>query len=219
MLDAISTLVRNVTIIVIIAGFLEMLLPNGEIKRFVKVVLGLFILVSMLNPLLSLFDKKVVSEVLAWQDTTENSKLNSILSQGEKISAEMNQKALDMYRKNLAKQIETMVKLVKGVAWVEANVNMEINKANPSYEAIDKVVLVVGMMKKEGEKEEGEEIKKIKPIKVEISHSEKKISDDPDQKELKEQIKATLKNFFNLKEEQIEILVMSQQEEEMKNEQ
>lgn len=215
MLDAISTLVRNVTIIVIIAGFLEMLLPNGEIKRFVKVVLGLFILVSMLNPLLGLFDKKVVSEVLAWQDTTGNSELSSILNQGEKMSAEMNKKALDMYRENLAKQIETMVKLVKGVAWVEASIDMKINKINPSYEAIDKVVLVVGMMKKE----EGEEIKNIKPIKVEISHSEKSFSSDPDQKELKEQIKATLKNFFNLEEEQIEILVMSQQEEEMKNEQ
>ncbi|MEL7564234.1 MAG: stage III sporulation protein AF [Dehalobacterium sp.] len=214
MLDAISNLVRNVTIIVIIAGFLEMLLPSGEIKRFVKAVLGLFILVSMLNPLLGLFDKNVVSEVLAWQDPMESSELSTILGQGEKISQEMNEKALEMYRKNLAKQIETVVKLIKGVAWVEADVQMAINNSNLNYEAIDKVVLVVGMIGNEGEKEG---IDKIEPIKVEISGPKNNFSENPDQKEMEEQIKDSLKNFFGLREEQIDILMMSQQEEEIKS--
>lgn len=212
MLEAISDLVRNVTIIVLIAGFLEMLLPSGEIKRFVKVVLGLFILVSMLNPLLGLFDKKVVSEVLAWQDPIKDSELSTILGQGEKISEEMNKKAVDMYSKNLAKQIETVVKLVKGVAWVEADVQMAINKSNPNYEAIDKVVLVVGMVEKEGEKEG---IDKIEPIKVEISSPKNDFSENPDQKEIEEQIKDTLKNFFSFREEQLDVLIMSHQEEEI----
>ena len=158
MLDAISDLVRNVTIIVLIAGFLEMLLPSGEIKRFVKTVLGLFILVSMLNPLLGLFDKNVVSEVLAWQDPIKGAELSTILGRGEELSEEMNEKAVDMYSNNLAKQIETVVKLVKGVAWVEADVQMLIDKTNPSLKAVDKVVLVVGTAAKEGVKEGIEKI-------------------------------------------------------------
>jgi len=214
MLDAISNLVRNVTIIVIIAGFLEMLLPTGEIKRFVKAVLGLFILVSMLNPLLGLFDKNVVSEVLAWQDPMGDSELSTILVQGEKMSQEMNEKALDMYSKNVAKQIETVVKLVKGVGWVEVDVQMAMNKANPNYEAIDKVVLVVGMV---GKEEEKEGIDKIEPIKVEISSQKNSFTENPDQREMEEQIKDSLKNFFSLREEQIDILIMSHQEEEIKS--
>lgn len=210
MLETISSLVRSVTIIVLIAGFLEMLLPSGEIKRFVKAILGLFILVSMLNPILGLFDKNVVSEVLAWQDPVQGTALSTIMVQGEEISREMNEEAVEMYGKNLAKQIETVVKLVKGVAWVEADVKMGKNQTNPGYETIDSVVLTVGTADKEAEKEG---IKEVEPIEVDISGPENTFKEDPAQEEIKAQIAETLKNFYNFREEQMDIRMMSRDEE------
>lgn len=216
MMDAISELVRNVTIIVLVAGFLEMLLPSGEIKRFVKAVLGLFILVSMLNPLLGFFDKNVVSEVLAWQDPLESTELTTILGQGEKMSQEMNEKAVDMYSKNLAKQIQTVVKLVKGVSWVEAEVFMKKSDKNPNYEAIEKVALVVRTTPN-GDEKEG--IDEIEPIKVDVSNPESTFTENADNTVIKEQILETLKNFYSLQEEQLEILIESHNEEEINSEQ
>jgi len=209
MFDAISDLVRNVTIIVLIAGFLEMLLPQGEIKKFVKAVLGLFILVSILNPLLGLFDRATVNEVLAWQDPIqETMELNSILKEGEEISREMNEKAVEMYRQNMAKQIETVVKLVRGVVWAEAEVQMKAERVSSGYEAIEKVFLRVGTDEKEEEKGG---IEKIKPINIKIDHAQEEIRENlnkPNQEEIKEQIVETLKNFYNFREEQIEINII-----------
>ena len=218
MLDTISDLVRNVTIIVLIAGFLEMLLPQGEIKKFVKAVLGLFILISILNPLLGLFDKNVVSEVLAWQDPIqENMELNSILDEGKEISEEMNKKALEMYRVNAAKQIETVVKLVKGVVWVEAEVKMAENLANQGLESIEKVVLRVGTADKEKQEES---IKEIEPIEIDLSNPPTKTTSTsgPATGEIKENIRETLMNFYSLRAEQIEIIIVPEEEEARKNE-
>jgi len=218
MLDTISDLVRNVTIIVLIAGFLEMLLPQGEIKKFVKAVLGLFILISILNPLLGLFDKNVVSEVLAWQDPIqENMELNSILDEGKEISEEMNKKALEMYRVNAAKQIETVVKLVKGVVWVEAKVKMAENLANQGLESIEKVVLRVGTADKEKQEES---IKEIEPIEIDLSNPPTKTTSTsgPATGEIKENIRETLMNFYSLRAEQIEIIIVPEEEEARKNE-
>lgn len=219
MIDTISNLVRNVTIIILIACFLEMLLPQGEIKKFVKTVLGLFILISILNPILGLFDKNVVSEVLAWQDPIqEDIELNTILNQGESISKEMNEKAIEMYRINLAKQIETVVKLVKGVTWVEAEVEMEINNTNLNHESIEKVQLLVGTGENE-KKKEG--VKEIKPIEIDINGPQEKpkknifkLGDE----EIKEQIIETLKNFYSFREEQLEVIMIEEHEEGKKNE-
>ncbi|ATW24027.1 stage III sporulation protein AF [Candidatus Formimonas warabiya] len=210
MLNTIRDLVRDVTIIVIIAGFLEMLLPSGEIKKFVKAVMGLFILVSILNPLLSLFDKNVACEVLAWQNPAPNTELTSILHQGEEISRHMNDKAVDLYTKNLAKQIEMIVKLVKGVTWVQAMVEME-KTGNPDYGKISKVVLEVGTGSKNGAETD---LEKVEPIDINISGEKRTAPESPDHEQMKVQIKEALKSFYSLNEEQIQITMMSQSEEE-----
>ncbi|HHT64357.1 MAG: stage III sporulation protein AF [Bacillota bacterium] len=213
MVNAITDLVRNVTIIILIACFLEMLLPQGEIKKFVKAVLGLFILISMLNPILSLFDKKAVNEVLAWQDPIqEKAELDTILKKGEEISEDLNEKAIEMYKRNLAKQIETMVNLVKGVVWAEVEVFMKINNENFSYDGVEKIIIHAGMAR------DGEEggIKKIEPIEIKVTGKESNLKEQrhrPDQEEVKKEIRETLKSFYNFREEQIQIVIISQDEE------
>jgi len=46
--------VRQIAIVVIVAGFLEMLVPDNGIKRYVKVAMGLFILLMILTPVMDL---------------------------------------------------------------------------------------------------------------------------------------------------------------------
>ncbi len=216
MLDMIRDLVRNVTIIVVIAGFLEMLLPSSELKKFVKAVLGLFILISMLNPLISLFDKNVTSEVLAWQDPAKNRELNSILSQGEQISQEMDEKTKELYSKNVAKQIETIVKLVKGVAKVDAKVEMDHSNTDSGYDQISRVVLEVSIGEKSNQKDG---LAKIDPVEINISPPENDPVENHGYDQIEKEITEALVNFYHLKEDQIKIVIMSQNEEGSKIEQ
>lgn len=49
----------NIILFILLATVLEMLLPNSSMQRYVKMVVGLLLLVIILNPLLSIFSKDV----------------------------------------------------------------------------------------------------------------------------------------------------------------
>ena len=201
-MQTISELVRNVTIIVIIAGFLEMMLPSSELKRFIKMVMGLFVLVSILNPIVSLLRQETAYEVFAWQDPVQGMELNSILQQGEELSRDMTEKAEVMYANSMGKQMETIVKLVKGVAWVEADVKVKETGTHPDYGKIERAVLVIGI----GEQEQST----IEPINIRISGEEIFEVSQTEKDDIKHRVVEALKNFYGLTEEQISIVIVSQ---------
>lgn len=207
MLSTITDLVRNVALIVLLAGFLEMLLPSSEMKRFVKVVMGLFILVSILNPLLSLFQKNSVYEVTAWQDPNQEAELASIISNGEQLSQELNEEAMEVYSKRMAKQIEAVTKLIKGVSWVEADVEVSKESEKIEYDNIKRVVLVIGTG--ENELKEKEKIIEINSIEIKPKGAGEMGLTDPEEEHLKQQVQDILKDFYNLRDDQIHIVIMS----------
>ena len=50
-MTVLSEIVRNVLVIVLIASFLELMLPEGTLRPFVRFAIGLFILIVVLSPL------------------------------------------------------------------------------------------------------------------------------------------------------------------------
>src|SRR5690554_5548028 len=105
MLDALSDIVKNVAIIILLTIFLDMLLPNNSMQRFVKVVMGLFVMVAILNPIINLFNSDF--ELSAWQlASLPEHKVETVLAQGEEIASFHEELALSEYANRLAKQIE-----------------------------------------------------------------------------------------------------------------
>ena len=51
-MQLLSEIVRNVIVIIIIASFLELLLPQGTLQPLVRFAIGLFILIAVLNPVM-----------------------------------------------------------------------------------------------------------------------------------------------------------------------
>ncbi|MGB9885874.1 MAG: stage III sporulation protein AF [Moorellales bacterium] len=49
MLEVLTDLVRTVVLLVLLAVLVEMLLPSGELARFVRLVMGLFVLAAVLG--------------------------------------------------------------------------------------------------------------------------------------------------------------------------
>ncbi len=51
MIQEISAIVRDIVIIIVVASFIELLLPKNEFQRYVRLVVGLLIILVFLNPL------------------------------------------------------------------------------------------------------------------------------------------------------------------------
>lgn len=53
MIESLSTWAKNITLAVVIVSLIEMLLPNNKTKKYVKVVMGIYILWNIISPVVS----------------------------------------------------------------------------------------------------------------------------------------------------------------------
>ena len=83
MIEFLSKWIEGIAIAVIIASIFEMILPNGNIKKYVKVILGIYIVFSIISPFSGSkvkgnFDlSKKVDELFENSDKKDNSKEES----------------------------------------------------------------------------------------------------------------------------------------------
>lgn len=65
----ISSWIANIILLILFATILELMLPNSSTHRYVKLVIGLMILMAMLQPVLSLFQEDpevILQEMVQW---------------------------------------------------------------------------------------------------------------------------------------------------------
>ena len=62
MINFMSTWVKNLSLALIIVSILEMLLPNNKTKKYVKMIMGLYILFSIISPFIDNKDKFNLNE-------------------------------------------------------------------------------------------------------------------------------------------------------------
>lgn len=110
MVEWIGQWLREIIIVVLLAVFVDLLLPNQSMKRYVKVVLSLFILIAIISPLAALF--KANLDFTQWQDeiAIEQSgqsgpSLQTVLETGAAIRANNARHAQQYVESNLAAQM------------------------------------------------------------------------------------------------------------------
>jgi stage III sporulation protein AF len=122
-----------------------MLLPGNSLRRFVKVIMGLFIIVTLLVPVVSVIGQGESLAINSWLHSSDASgEVASVLSNGQQINEELTGIAVGEYEKKLSRQVAAMVALVPGVKWVEARVQMKSSSEDP-WAALDSVWLDVGL--------------------------------------------------------------------------
>lgn len=176
MIAALSLWIKDIILVVLFASFMELLLPSSSMQRFIRVIMGLFIMLAILNPALDIIQNHLASEQdLSLVTTTLNSSnssgniTNSLASERDKLSYEL-------YKKELAKQIKAVVTTIEGVA--DAKVAVEVNTGaggnlagsiknvtvyvQPGVAAIGRKVAPVSKITV-GENEEAKETKELRP--------------------------------------------------------
>lgn len=134
--------IKYIIFVVLFASFLELILPSSSMQRFVRVIMGLFIMLAILNPIISVVQQYLVSpkQITALSTNSGNSisminEVNGTVSEREKLS-------LELYKKELSQQMRIMIMAIDGVA--EANVAIDINTINKSnVNAINSVVVYI----------------------------------------------------------------------------
>lgn len=127
MIAFVAVWVKNIVLVVLFAAFMELLLPSSSMQRFIRVIMGLFIMLTILNPALDIIQNRIASgqELSAVTTTLNNSVNNSNVTTS--MTEERDKLSYELYKKELAKQIRAVVTTVDGVA--DAKVAVDVNTA------------------------------------------------------------------------------------------
>ncbi|HBK54568.1 stage III sporulation protein AF [Syntrophomonas wolfei] len=183
-------IVRNVLVIIILTSFLELLLPEGGIRPFVRFAVGMFIIIAVLNPVLSLLFSERELKVNLWDYQPEESKSEEIIDNGQQIQQEIIEQHNEIAREKLQGQIDAVAVLVQGVEEVKSEI--EIGQ--------DGKVQTVNILLQSGRPE----VKKAKDGIEVFSGEDSKLSRE-EMKVIEDKVISIIGNFYGLSTSQIKV--------------
>lgn len=130
-----SSWLRELIMIVLLATFVDMLLPNRSMERYVKLVLSLLILLTLLSPITKLLKSDPVGELkraMTAMDSPSdgNATLEQILAQGRRLQSNEQEQSLQWTAKELANVMKGQIEETTGerVQSVEVKLAMDTSK-------------------------------------------------------------------------------------------
>lgn len=191
----ISGWIQGIIIAVIIGTIIEMLLPDGNCKKYVKVVIGVYILFSIVSPVIT----KVTGNEFRVSDIYD---INTYIEASTKSS----QENIENSQQNQIKQVyitnlkNDMKQKIQEKGYSVKSLTLEIS--NDEQYTLKKIFAQVSKRKNE----ENNEVKGVNEINITISNTTENIEEDISIS-TKEQndLKAYLSGIYNLEEKNINI--------------
>lgn len=191
----ISGWIQGIIIAVIIGTIIEMLLPDGNCKKYVKVVIGVYILFSIVSPVIT----KVTGNEFRVSDIYD---INTYIE----VSAKSSQENIENSQQNQIKKVyitnlkNDMKQKIQEKGYSVKSLTLEIS--NDEQYTLKKIFAQVSKKKNE----ENNEVKGVNEINITISNTtENKEEDISISTKEQNDLKAYLSGIYNLEEKNINI--------------
>lgn len=204
MIEFLSSWAKGLGLAIVVVSILEMILPNNKTKKYIRMVMGVYILFTIISPFIK--NKQTIDV-----SNFEIEKYNNYVSTSEKTTqTSMDKRIEELYIDKLEKDISKKVK-EQGYDILNCEVQAKLNDSEENSE-ISKIKLQV--KKNESNKVNDkltlenkvvEEIQKIRPINTNIVEREKSNKSEKITNEDKQKIKKFLMEEYGVKEKCLEI--------------
>ena len=162
-MNFLNTWLQGIIVCVIIATIIELILPSGSTKKYIKVVLGMFILFNIITPVINKITKNnfEISSIINMDEYSKKMKTYETSSQNQVSSNANEQTIKQIYISKLEKDIKNKLKEKN---YTVSKIKIEINE-NEEY-SIKQINLLVQKDEEETEqKEENISVNEISKIK------------------------------------------------------
>lgn len=204
-MNFLNTWLQGIIVCVIIATIIELILPSGSTKKYIKVVLGMFIVFNIITPVINKITKNnfEISSIINMDEYSKKMKTYETSSQNQVSSNANEQTIKQIYISKLEKDIKNKLKEKN---YTVSKIEIEINE-NEEY-SIKQINLLVQKDEEETEEkqENAIEIENIKTINIQVNENI-----IPEQKEENisaneiSKIKQYLASEYQINEKQINI--------------
>lgn len=216
MIEFLSSWAKSLGVTIVIVSIFEMLLPNNKTKKYIRVILGIFILFNIISPFINNKNKLSLTSIdIENYINTKNETINQ---------TSMNNRIQDLYEQELEKDIVDKIEN-QGYKVNKCNVSASIVKDSENEDnTINKITLKIEKAKNLETKNTGEqnkttenkivaEIQKIKEIDTRINkgntESEKNVQEESNSTKVSRSDIQNVKKFlieeYGVKEKCLEI--------------
>lgn len=161
MIIFLKTWVNQIIVAIIISTIIEMILPNGNNKKYIKMVIGLYILFTIIQPIFT----KITGEKLNISGVNYNKYFNTDILETTSQDFETNNSKLikQAYIDNIKQDIKSKINK-KGYDLTKCSIDILDDESKEGYGAIQNISLKI--KKKESKIEESTNLIKIENIEV-----------------------------------------------------
>lgn len=204
MIEFLSSWAKGLGLAIVVVSILEMILPNNKTKKYIRMVMGVYILFTIISPFIK---NKQTIDVSNFEIEKYN---NYTSSSGKTTQTSMDKRIEELYIDKLEKDISKKVK-EQGYDILNCDVEAKLNDSEEDSK-ISKIKLQV--KKNESNKINDEltlenkvveEIQKIRPINTNIIERDKINKSEKVTNEDKQKIKKFLMEEYGVKEKCLEI--------------
>lgn len=185
MIEFLSSWAQGIIVAVIIATLIEMILPNGSSKKYVKVVIGMYILFTIVSPIIKKVGGKDINLNTIDIEKYEQQIAKSDNTISRKFEDNNTRSIKDIYVSNLKADISAKLK-EKGYEIDTSDIQI---KDDENY-TIEKITLKLIKMEQKQEKNNEIVINTVE-IGNTISQKDSKTLSDDDKQEVKDYISET----------------------------
>lgn len=187
MLEWFRSWATGIVIAVIIATIIEMILPNSTSKKYIKIIIGIFIVYTIISPVIGSFKGEDLNNYIKVENYIQS---NSNALKTNEVSDNAQSSIKKIYAQNLQNDLKTKLK-EKG--YISNNINISIsNDDKYNIERIDIKVDEKVTNSNQDEKQVKTIVDNIKAIKIKVKKDDSQnnaIITENDKNEIKEYIK------------------------------
>ncbi len=197
MVEWISGWAQGIIVAVIIATIIEMLLPEGSSKKYIKVVVGIYILFTIVSPVITKITNKEfkLSDIIDLDEYIEAASSDNTYNELEKSN---NENIKEVYIASLKSDIEGKI---ANKGYNADSIEVEVQD-NDEY-TINSITISVSKL---DEKEENNNIEIVNEVEINVSTSTEKSKENEKEelsKKEKEELKEYLSSVYELPEDNI----------------
>lgn len=197
MVEWISGWAQGIIVAVIIATIIEMLLPEGSSKKYIKVVVGIYILFTIVSPVITKITNKEfkLSDIIDLDEYIEAASSDNTYNELEKSN---NENIKEVYIASLKSDIEGKI---ANKGYNVDSIEVEVQD-NDEY-TINSITISVSKL---DEKEENNNIEIVNEVEINVSTSTEKSKENEKEelsKKEKEELKEYLSSVYELPEDNI----------------
>jgi stage III sporulation protein AF len=154
MLNALSLWVRQIVTVVMFATFVDFLIPENKFFRYIKVFLGLLVMMAIVNPLVPLLHKNVYFDEnsLDYEDFIDKA---SITYNSEELNKRNNELALEEYKKQVEEYLTQKIAEMTYCDVKSIFIKTNENYTDENFGKITQLYIVLGKNQTGSEKSKG----------------------------------------------------------------